>query len=147
MSGFYAWLKRKPSRRAQANAALAERIRAVHAASRQTYGYLRVQAELRAQGERVGKHRRVRLMGQMGLVTKGRRRFKGTTQRQDSHRRAPNVLAGDFSAQHPNDKWLSDITYIPTAEGWLYLAGIQDVFSCRVATGSWAARRTSLASF
>ena len=131
-SGFYAWCKRKPSPRAQANAELAARIRAVHEMSRQTYGYLRVHAELRAQGERVGKHRVARLMAQMGLVTKGRRRFKVTTRRNERHRRAPNVLAGDFSAQQPNDKWVSDITYIPTAEGWLYLAGIQDVFSRRI---------------
>ena len=116
-SGFYDWLKRKPSRRAQANAALAKRIRAVHARSHQTYGYLRVQAELRASGERVGKHRVARLMAQMGLKTKGRRRFRVTTQRDAAHRRAPNLLAGDFKATQTNDKWLSDITYIPTQEG------------------------------
>jgi transposase InsO family protein len=142
VSGFYGWLKRGPSRRAAANAALAGRIRAVHEASRQTYGYLRVHAELRAQGEQVGKHRVARLMAQMGLVTKGRRRFKGTTRRDDTHRRAPNILAGDFSAQRPNDKWLSDITSIPTAEGWLYLAGIQDVFSRRIVGWSMGERPT-----
>ena len=131
-SGFYAWLKRKPSRRAQANAALAERIRAVHARSRQTYGYLRVQAELRACGERVGKHRVARLMTQMALKTKGQRRFRGTTQRDTGHRHAPNLLAGNFNANRPNEKWLADITYIPTREGWLYLAGIQDAFSRRI---------------
>lgn len=131
-SGFYGWLGREPSRRAQANEALAERIRAVHERSRQTYGYLRVNAELRACGERVGKHRVARLMAQMGLKTKGRRRFRGTTQRDAGHRRAPNLLAGDFKATQANDKWLSDITYIPTREGWLYLAGIQDAFSRRI---------------
>jgi len=142
MSGFYAWLKRTPSRRAQANAALSERIRQVHERSRQTYGYLRVHAELRAQGERVGKHRVARLMAQMGLQTKGRRRFKTTTQRDARHRRAPNVLAGDFSATQLNEKWLSDITYIPTAEGWLYLAGIQDAFSRRIVGWSMRERPT-----
>jgi transposase InsO family protein len=142
VSGFYAWLKRTPSRRAQANAGLAARIRAVHATSRQTYGYLRVQAELRAQGERVGKHRVARLMAQLGLVTKGRRRFKVTTQRDETHRQAPNVLAVDFTAQHPNEKWVSDITYIPTAEGWLYLAAIQDVFSRRIVGWSMSDRPT-----
>ena len=123
-SGYYAWRKRKPSQRAQANIGLAARIRAVHEMSRQTYGYLRVHAELRAQGERVGKHRVARLMAQMGLMTKRRRRFKVTTRRDERHHPAPNRLAGDFTAQQPNDKWVSDITYIPTAEGWLYLAGI-----------------------
>lgn len=142
VSGFYDWLKRDRSPRARTNEALAGRIRAVHETSRQTYGYLRVQAELRAQGERVGKHRVARLMAQLGLVTKGRRRFKGTTQRDDSHRRAPNVLAGDFKATQPNDKWLSDITYIPTQEGWLYLAGIQDVFSRRIVGWSMSERPT-----
>jgi transposase InsO family protein len=142
VSGFYGWLKRGPSRRTAANAALAGRIRAVHEASRQTYGYLRVHAELRAQGEQVGKHRVARLMAQMGLVTKGQRRFKGTTRRDDTHRRAPNILAGDFSAQRPNDKWLSDITSIPTMEGWVYLAGIQDVFSRRIVGWSMGERPT-----
>jgi putative transposase len=141
-SGFYDWLKRKPSCRAQANVALAERIRAVHVRSRQTYGYLRVHAELRACGERVGKHRVARLMRQLGLQTKGRRRFRGTTQRDDQHRRAPNLLAGDFKATRPNDKWLSDITYIPTQEGWLYLAGIQDTFSRRIVGWSMRERMT-----
>jgi putative transposase len=142
VSGFYAWRKRKPSQRAQANEGLAAHIRAVHERSRQTYGYLRVHAELRAQGERVGKHRVALLMAQMGLVTKGGRRFKGTTRRDDRHRRAPNRLAGDFTAQQPNDKWVSDITYIPTAEGWLYLAGIQDVFSRRIVGWSMQERPT-----
>lgn len=142
VSGFYDWLKRTPSLRAQANEALAARIRAVHEASRRTYGYLRVHAELRAQGERVGKHRVARLMAQMGLVTKGKRRFKATTQRDERHRRAPNLLAGDFTAQQPNEKWLSDITYIPTDEGWLYLAGIQDAFSRRIVGWSMSERPT-----
>lgn len=142
VSGFYDWLKRTPGLRAQANEALAARIRSVHEFSRQTYGYLRVQAELRAQGERVGKHRVARLMRQMGLATKGRRRFKVTSQRNEQHRRTPNVLAGDFTARQPNEKWLSDITYIPTAEGWLYLAGIQDVFSRRIVGWSMSERPT-----
>jgi transposase InsO family protein len=144
VSGFYDWLKRRPSVRAQANEALAARIRSVHESSRQTYGYLRVQAELRAQGERVGKHRVARLMAQMGLVTKGKRRFKVTTVRDEQHRRAPNLLAGDFTAQQPNEKWVSDITYIPTDEGWLYLAGIQDVFSRRIVGWSMRERPTKV---
>lgn len=142
VSGYYDWLKRRPSRRAEANAGLAARIRAVHEASRQTYGYLRVHAQLRASGEQVGKHRVARLMVHLGLVTKGRRRFKLTTQRAETHRRAANVLAGDFTAQQPNDKWVADITYIPTAEGWLYLAGIQDVFSRRIVGWSMSERLT-----
>jgi putative transposase len=72
------------------------------------------------------------LVRQLGLKTKGRRRFRTTTQRDETHRRAPNLLQGDFRAVRPNDKWLSDITYIATHEGWLYLAGIQDAFSRRI---------------
>lgn len=141
-SGFYDWLKRKPSRRSQANSVLSQRIRQVHAESRQTYGYLRVHAELRARGERVGKHRVARLMRHLELKTKGRRRFRSTTQRDENHRRAPNLLKGDFKANRRNDKWLSDITYIPTQEGWLYLAGIQDAFSRRIVGWSIGERLT-----
>lgn len=141
-SGFYAWLKRGPSRRAQANAALAARIRQVHERSRQTYGYLRVHAELRASGERVGKHRVARLMRRMDLQTKGRRRFRVTTQGREDHQRAPNLLKGDFTATRPNEKWLADITYIATDEGWLYLAGIQDAFSRRIVGWSMGERMT-----
>lgn len=141
-SGFYDWLKRKPSRRSQANAVLGQRIRQVHARSRQTYGYLRVHAELRADGARVGKHRVARLMRQLQLKTKGRRRFRTTTQRDATQRRAPNLLKGDFKATCPNDKWLCDITYIATHEGWLYLAGIQDAFSRRIVGWSMGDRLT-----
>jgi transposase InsO family protein len=142
VSGFYAWMKGQPSQRAQANAALSERIRQVHEHSRQTYGYLRIHAELSASGERVGKHRVARLMRQMGLKTKGQRRYRVTTQRNENHRRAPNLLQGDFKATVRNDKWLSDITYIPTQEGWLYLAGIQDAFSRRIVGWSMSERMT-----
>lgn len=142
VSGFYDWLKRQPSRRAEANVQLSEQIRAIHQHSRQTYGYLRVHAELQARGVGVGKHRVARLMRQMGLQTKGRRHFRLTTQRAETHRRVPNLLAGDFRATRPNDKWLSDITYIPTQEGWLYLAGIQDAFSRRIVGWSMSERLT-----
>lgn len=142
VSGYYAWLKRKPSQRTQTNSVLRERIAAIHARSRQTYGYLRVHAELRAAGERVGKHRVARLMVQMGLRAKGHRRFRVTTQPNGQHRRAPNLLAGDFSATRPNEKWVADITYIPTREGWLYLAGIQDAFSRRIVGWSMGERLT-----
>ena len=102
-SGFYEWLKRQPSRRAEANGRLSAHIRAIHQHSRQTYGYLRVHAELRAGGEVVGKHRVARLMRQMGLQTKGRRGWRSTTQADKTHRRAPNLLKGDFKATRPND--------------------------------------------
>lgn len=142
VSGYYAWLKRKPSQREQANAGLCQQIVAIHARSRQTYGYLRVHAELRAAGERVGKHRVARLMAHLALRTKGHRRFRVTTQPNAQHRRAPNRLDGDFRATQLNQKWVADITYIPTHEGWLYLAAIQDTFSRRIVGWSMGERLT-----
>ena len=142
VSGYYAWLKRKPSQREQANAGLCQQIVAIHARSRQTYGYLRVHAELRAAGERVGKHRVARLMAHLALRTKGHRRFRVTTQPNAQHRRAPNRLGGDFRATQLNQKWVADITYIPTHEGWLYLAAIQDTFSRRIVGWSMGERLT-----
>lgn len=141
-SGFYDWMRREPSQRQRANEALGLRIRAIHEASRQTYGYPRVHAELRESGERVGKHRVARLMTHMGLKTRCRRRFRVTTQT-DAHRTpAPNLLAQDFSATRPNQKWLVDITYLATREGWLYLAGVLDTYSRRIVGWSMSERLT-----
>ncbi|MBA3870029.1 MAG: IS3 family transposase [Anaerolineae bacterium] len=141
-SGFYDWLRREPSQRQQANEALARRIRAVHEASHQTYGYPRIHAELREAGEVVGKHRIARLMTRMGLKTRGRRRFRVTTQANQPRTPAPNLLAQDFSATGPNQKWLVDITYLATREGWLYLAGLLDTYSRRIVGWSMSERLT-----
>jgi putative transposase len=132
VSGFYEWLKRTPSQRAQRDGELSERIAAIHARSQQTYGYLRIHAQLRAEGERVGKHHVARLMRLHGLHSRQRRRFRLTTQPDKRHTPAPNVLAQQFNATGPNEKWLVDITYIATRQGWLYLAGVLDVFSRRI---------------
>jgi putative transposase len=140
VSGFYDWLKRTPSRRAQANAELTKRIRAAHEQSRQTYGYPRIHARLRAEGVCVGKHRVARLMRQAGLQPRTVRHRRVTTQADERHTAAPNVLAQNFHAQRPNQKWLADITYIATREGWLYLAGVLDVFSRRVVGWSMSER-------
>ena len=140
VSGFYGWLKRAPSQRERANATLSERIRVIHAHSRQTYGSLRVHAQLRAEGERVGKHRVARLMRQDDLRPRQQRRFRRTTQADKRHAAAPNVLAQDFHATGPNEKWLVDMTYIATREGWLYLAGVLDTFSRRIVGWSMGER-------
>jgi transposase InsO family protein len=139
-SGFYAWLQRPASQHSQRDQQLSRRIEAIHADSGQTYGYLRVHAQLRADGERVGKHRVARLMRQAGLRVRQPRRFRHTTQPDQRHAPAANVLAQDFSANAPNQKWLVDITYIPTREGWLYLAGVLDVFSRRIVGWSMSQR-------
>lgn len=141
-SGYYEWVRREPSQRQQANEALGRRIRAIHEKSRQTYGYPRIHAELREAGEVVGKHRIARLMSQMGLKTRGQRRFRVTTQANEGRRPAPNLLAQDFSATRPNQKWLVDITYLATREGWLYLAGVLDTYSRRIIGWSMSERLT-----
>jgi len=140
VSGFYDWVKRPPSGRAQANQVLAAQIVAIHRHSRQTYGYLRIHAQLQREGARAGKHRVARLMRQLGLHPRQRKRFRRTTQPGQRQPVAPNVLAKDFTASRPNEKWLVDITYIATREGWLYLAGVLDVFSRRIVGWSMSDR-------
>jgi putative transposase len=132
-SGYYAWRRGTPSRRAEANAALVEEIRDIHQASRQTYGSPRVHAALRRCGQVCGRNRVARLMRREGLVGRSpRRRHPRTTQVEPGNPVAPNVLAQDFTAESPNQKWVADITYIDTAEGWLYLAPVLDLFSRKV---------------
>lgn len=129
-SGYYEWRNRPPSAREQANERLLEAIRQVYAESRQTYGSPRVHAALRREGLQVGKHRVARLMRRHGIAgARPKRKRPTTTQRDGRARVAPNVLAQDFVATRPNEKWLADITYIDTDEGWLYLAGVLDLFS------------------
>ncbi len=140
-SGYYAWAKRHPSTRAQANQALLEMIRAAYQHSRQSYGSPRLHLALRQQGVVCGRHRVARLMRAHGLVARPKRRFRPhTTQRADYVVPAPNRLNQDFSATAPNQKWASDFTYIETGEGWLYLAVVLDLFSRRVI--GWAMRET-----
>ena len=140
-SGYYAWRRRSPSTRAQANQALVALIRAEHRASRQTYGSPRIQAALRRKGVPCGRHRVAHLMRQEGLCARPKRKgHPVTTQRQPGVVPAPNRLSQDFSAPAPNRKWVSDFTYIETGEGWLYLAVVLDLFSRRVI--GWAMSET-----
>lgn len=135
-SGYYAWLKRPPSEREEADNQLTQLIQDAHARSRGTYGSPRVHAELKAQGRRVGRKRVARLMRRQGIRARQRRRFKVTTNSKHANPVAPNVLDQQFEAERPNEKWLADITYLPTREGWLYLAVVLDVYS-RLIVG-WA---------
>jgi len=140
-SGYYAWTKRPPSPRAQANQKLLERIRDAYQASRQSYGSPRLHVALSKQGIACGRHRVARLMRAHGLVARPKRRFRPiTTQRAPFVVPAPNRLNQDFAAAAPNQKWASDFTYIETGEGWLYLAVVLDLFSRRVV--GWAMRQT-----
>lgn len=136
-SGYYAWLKRPTSSREMANQALKQQIKEIHQHSRQTYGSPRIQAELRAQGIKCGHNRLARLMREQKLWAKQKRKFKmTTTDSAHSYPVAPNLLDQDFTCRRPNEKWLTDITYIPTAEGWLYLAAVLDLYSRRIV--GWA---------
>ena len=136
-SGFYAWAKRTPSRRCQADAALSEKIRAAHAASKGTYGAPRIQADLIAEGIRVSLKRIARLMCACGLAGVSRRKGTRTTIR-DGGRQAPDLVDRNFVAERPNQLWVADITYIPTWAGFLYLAVVLDVFSRRIVGWSFA---------
>lgn len=136
-SGYYAWRKRKPSSRAQDNAALLTLIQNEHEQSRKTYGSPRVHVSLRRQGVVCGHNRVARLMHVHGIAARSRRPYHPvTTQRQEGVEVAPNRLNQDFAAAAPNQKWVSDFTYIPTQEGWLYLAVVLDLFSRKVV--GWA---------
>jgi putative transposase len=136
-SGYYAWRKR-PATQQQADAVGVAHIRSVHQQSRQTYGYRRITAALRQQGK-VYNHKRVarlmRLADLRGCDRRTRRRPR-TTQADPSASVSANVVARQFSAHAPNQLWVTDITYIDTHQGWLYLAALQDVFSRKIV--GWA---------
>lgn len=139
-SGYYAWRERSPSERQQADERLLVAIRREHQASRQTYGSPRIHAALKRQGFAVGRKRIARLMQDNGIVGKVPRRKRPlTTHRTEGALAAPNLLAQDFTASKPNQKWLADITYVDTAEGWLYLALVMDLFARPIVGWSMAA--------
>lgn len=136
-SGYYAWRGRPESQRDQANQRLLECIRGIHQESGESYGSPRVHAALQRQGVTCGRHRVARLMRSGRLIgRKAQKRRPRTTQRDPQAIPAPNLLQQDFSAPAPDLKWVTDITYIPTAEGWLFLATVMDLHSRRVV--GWA---------
>ena len=136
-AGYYAWACRGVSARARADVELTERIRQVHTQSRQTYGAPRVHADLAAAGCHVGRKRVARLMRAVGLHgCYRRRRMVRTTVAEPAATPAPNVVARDFHPPAPDRLWVGDITYVPTEEGWLYLAVLLDAWSRRVV--GWA---------
>jgi len=135
-SGYYAWLGRPESLRSQANRSLVTHIRAAHQRSRQSYGSPRITDDLIAAGIPCGRHRVARLMRAHGIKAKTVRKFRATTNSKHALPVAPNLLNRAFTATGPNQVWLADITYIPTTEGWLYLAVVLDVYS-RLIVG-WA---------
>lgn len=147
-SGFYAWRSRPEAKRVSKDISIATHIRAIHARSRGTYGRPRIHAELRANGLQVAQKRIARLMRSMGLFGRMKRKFKATTN--SAHRLpiAENLVQRRFDdAKKPNQIWCSDITYVWTWQGWMYLATVLDAFSRRVV--GWALAdnmRTDLAT-
>jgi transposase InsO family protein len=133
---YYAFSKRGISPRVERELRLQEHLRRLHGESRGTYGSPRLHAALRREGHHVGKHQVERALRSMGLRAQQRRRWRTTTCADHSHAVAPNTLARDFSAQRPNERWVTDITYVFTHEGWVYLAAILDLYS-RAVVG-WA---------
>jgi putative transposase len=145
-SGYYAWAERPPSGRAVSDAKLIPVIRACHAQSRGTYGSPRIHHDLRALGHHVARKRVARLMRREGVSARPPRRYRVTTESKHLLPVAPNVVARKFHADGPDRVWVTDMTYVWTWEGWLFLAAIVDVFSRRVV--GWAVAdhlRTELA--
>ena len=131
-SGYYAWRVRPESERAKTDRELTRVIRRFHAESHGTYGSPRIREDLRDEGYHCGRHKVARLMRQAGLKGCPKRRFRVTTQCDPTHPVAANLIKQDFSASRPNERWASDITYIATHQGWLYLAVVMDLYSRRI---------------
>ena len=135
-SGYYAWRDRRRSKRSVEDSALTGKIREIHERSRRTYGYPRVHAELKSFGIECGRRRVARLMREAGLRGCMRGKRRSTTRRDQSATAAPDLVDRRFLAASPDRLWLADITYVPTREGFLYLAFILDACSRRVV--GWA---------
>jgi putative transposase len=139
-SGFYAWCERPESKRELESVRLGALVEKVHEESRKTYGVPRMHAELRARGEKCGRHRVARLMREKDLHGRVRRRYRTTTKADARDPVAPNLLQRHFSAERPDQVWVGDITYLWTREGWLYLATLIDLFSRSVVGWSMSER-------
>jgi len=128
-SGYYAWVDRPPSARAKEEARLEMEIRAADRRTRQTYGPVRLQCDLADHGVKVGICRIRRIRKRLGIRCRQKRRFKATTNSRHNLPVVGNLLGQEFKVYRPNAVWVSDITYVPTEEGWLYLAGHKDLFT------------------
>ena len=142
-SRYYEWQREQQSERAREEAELLVSIRRIFALYRGRYGAPRVHDQLRREGVRVSRKRVARLMREAGLRAKGRRKYKATTDSNHAQPVAPNLLQRDFHAERPDAVWVSDITYIWTRQGWMYLAVILDLYSRKVVGWSLAERMTA----
>lgn len=142
-SGYYRFINAERSARAQENDRLLTKIKVIHDASRHTYGSPRIHAELGCQGETCSRPRVARLMKYAGIQAKMAARYKVTTRANPKAPAAPNLLMQDFTAKAPNQRWVTDITYVATAQGWLYVAAVLDLFSRRIVGLSMSATMTT----
>lgn len=142
-SGYYRWLTTPTSKREKENNSLLFKIEQIHAASRKTYGSPRVHEQLKAMGHSCSRGRVERLMKKNGIRPKIKRSFRKTTNSKHHERISPNLIERNFTAAKPNEVWVSDVTYLWTHEGWLYLAITLDLYSRRVVGWSMSDRLTS----
>ena len=141
-SGYYDWFERPQSKRGSENLRLVTKIREIYEKSRGSYGSRRVYRKLAADGDHCGKNRIARLMKVNSISSKRKRKFKATTNSRHSFPVAPNLLKRNFDVGSPNSVWVSDITYIPTDEGWLYLSTVMDLFSRKIVGWSMDSQMT-----
>ena len=142
-SGYYSWLTSKPGKWAQENAELLTEIRIIHEQSRQTYGSPRITRELHKRNYTCSRARVARIMAKNDIYAKTKRKFKVTTDSKHNYPVSPNLLNQDFTAEHQNQIWASDITYIRTLAGWLYLTVIMDLFNRQIVGWSMSHRLTA----
>jgi transposase InsO family protein len=142
-SGYYGWKRQPQSKRQKENEKILMEIRESHKNSRRAYGSPRITEDLQANGTKCGENRVARLMKNNGIVGKAKKKFKATTNSRHNLPIAENVLNQNFTAKEPNTVWVSDITYVPTLEGWLYLVVILDLFSRQVVGWAMSDRLTS----
>lgn len=142
-SGYYDWSTRPLSKRAQANKTLGAKIEAIFRAEKSRAGAVRITKRIHAEGEKVGRHRVARLMRSHGWRARAAKKYKATTNSNHCLPVAPNLLEQHFEAEKPNEKWVSDITYIWTEEGWLYLAAVMDLYSRQIVGWALCERMTA----
>ena len=142
-SGYYAWFVRPPSKRAREDGRLGIEIKAAHRRSRETFGPERLQCDLAAHGVKVGIGRIRRIRKELGLRCKQVKKFKATTHSKHSLPVAENFLGQDFTVAAPNEVWVSDLSYVPTAEGWLYCAAHKDLFNGEIVGYALGSRITA----
>lgn len=143
ISAYYAWLTGKPTDRQQRNLILAALVKAAHSKTRETYGVERLHAELKASGVEISVYKVRKLRSQLGLRCKQVKRFKCTTNSNHDKPIAPNLLGQQFAVERPNQAWSSDITYVWTNEGWVYVAGVKDLYSKEIVGYAIGSRMTT----